>query len=490
MNYLKQYESFFWLIGIFIFYLIMAILTPLSTTDWHAYKVNLSQYLTQENGRYLGHLFEWVAVHNIIIRALIYAITSFLVIYLVAYMVQLHTNRFYFILSFVLMVTVPNTIYSETYGWFTGFFSYIPATVLSLFILFTVVKIIESHDTVSEMQLWVFLLVSLFGQFFLENISIANSLIILIGLVVYFFVKKRLSYFLIVGFMLSCIGNIIMFLNFNYFLIKDGLNTHYSISDSHGMIHKAGVTLFKLVPQYMFINQIIILTVISIVSIVLLKQNKSLKHMRTYIKIPLLSGLIILPVYKIFVYNQFHFELYKASISIAVLNTTICFIYMMSVIYVVFKTIQQRYIKMIAIGSFIAMASSVLPLLFVTPISYRNFYFIYTLWIVILLCLIQQCDVLFKQLEYIIKIFAIIISIIMMIGFTFIHISSVHRIDVIKEQITQHQRHQKITLERLPFERYTHMTTPKSKEQLQDFKHYYNLPKDITFKIVPYGTKQ
>lgn len=55
----------------------MAILTPLSTTDWHAYKVNLSQYLTQENGRYLGHLFEWVAVHNIIIRALIYAITSF-----------------------------------------------------------------------------------------------------------------------------------------------------------------------------------------------------------------------------------------------------------------------------------------------------------------------------------------------------------------------------------------------------------------------------
>lgn len=163
---------------------------------------------------------------------------------------------------------------------------------------------------------------------------------------------------------------------------------------------------------------------------------------------------------------------------------------MMSVIYVVFKTIQQRYIKMIAIGSFIAMASSVLPLLFVTPISYRNFYFIYTLWIVILLCLIQQCDVLFKQLEYIIKIFAIIISIIMMIGFTFIHISSVHRIDVIKEQITQHQQHQKITLERLPFERYTHMTTPKSKVQLQDFKHYYNLPKDITFKIVPYGTKQ
>lgn len=76
---------------------------------------------------------------------------------------------------------------------------------------------IESHDTVSEMQLWVFLLVSLFGQFFLENLSIANSLIILIGMVVYFFVKKRLSYFLIVGFMLSCIGNIIMFFKLQLF---------------------------------------------------------------------------------------------------------------------------------------------------------------------------------------------------------------------------------------------------------------------------------
>ena len=50
----------------------------------------------------------------------------------------------------------------------------------------------------------------------LENLSIANSLIILIGMVVYFFVKKT-QLFLIVGFMLSCIGNIIMFLNFNYF---------------------------------------------------------------------------------------------------------------------------------------------------------------------------------------------------------------------------------------------------------------------------------
>ena len=115
MNYLKQYESFL-VNRNFIFYLIMAILTPLSTTDWHAYKVNLSQYLTQENGRYLGHLFEWVAVHNIIIRALIYAITSFLVIYLVAYMVQLHTNRFYFILSFVLMVTVIQFIAKLTGG--------------------------------------------------------------------------------------------------------------------------------------------------------------------------------------------------------------------------------------------------------------------------------------------------------------------------------------------------------------------------------------
>ena len=116
MNYLKQYESFFLVNRNFIFYLIMAILTPLSTTDWHAYKVNLSQYLTPRKWSLFRHLFEWVAVHNIIIRAFNICDNFVLVIYLVAYMVQLHTNRFYFILSFVLMVTVPNTIYSETYG--------------------------------------------------------------------------------------------------------------------------------------------------------------------------------------------------------------------------------------------------------------------------------------------------------------------------------------------------------------------------------------
>lgn len=54
---------------------------------------------------------------------------------------------------------------------------------------------------------------------------------ILIGSIIYFFQHRKLSYYLIVGFMLSCIGAIIMFLNPIYFEIIEGKAAYYLISD-------------------------------------------------------------------------------------------------------------------------------------------------------------------------------------------------------------------------------------------------------------------
>ncbi len=75
----------------------------------------------------------------------------------------------------------------------------------------------------------------------------------------------------------------------------------------------------------------------------------------------------------------------------------------------------------------------------------------------------------------------------MMIGFSFIDISSVERIEVIKEEIREDE---KIRLERLGFEGYSDMSRGKWKEEVEDLKEYYNLVKEMRFKIMGYGRKQ
>ena len=77
---------------------------------------------------------------------------------------------------------------------------------------------------------------------------------ILIGSILYFYFKRKLSYYLIMGLMLSLIGAIIMFLNPIYFKIKDGQSVYYSFSDSKRLIHKMGVTVLEQLPKYILIN--------------------------------------------------------------------------------------------------------------------------------------------------------------------------------------------------------------------------------------------
>lgn len=143
-------------------------------------------------------------------------------------------------------------------------------------------------------------------------------------------------------------------------------------------------------PNYIFLDQYIILTVISLLVAGLLLKNIIFKTKHIILKIALFSCLFSLPVYKVLIYNQFHFELYTKSFSIAVLNLLICTVYFVSLIYFIVLVINERYLRAIAIGCLVSIVLATLPLLFVAPIGPRNFYFIYVLWMILVLCFAKQ----------------------------------------------------------------------------------------------------
>ena len=144
--------------------------------------------------------------------------------------VNVNRKLLFIIITFTLSIIIPSSIYSETYGWFAGFYNYIPSSIVSLlFYILLYIYFMVRKKRVSI--IFGFLIACLFGQLFIENMTIYNSLMILIGSIIYFFQHRKLSYYLIVGFMLSCIGAIIMFLNPIYFEIIEGKAAYYLISD-------------------------------------------------------------------------------------------------------------------------------------------------------------------------------------------------------------------------------------------------------------------
>lgn len=491
MKQLKQHEQLCWYIGIILFYFIMAILTPLSFVDWHWYLnshiSSLGQDLMRTNGRYLGNFLEILAMQSAIFKYLSYTALSCLMVYFCTIIVNVNKKFIYILICFTFLIMIPSGVYSETYGWLAGFYNYIPSSIISLFILYTIIYILYGDEEASINHLWLFLTACLFGQLFIENITIYNSLIILIGASIYGIQHKKLNYYLIVGFMLSCIGAIIMFLNPIYFKIIDGKTVYHSISDKVGIIHKIGTTLLMDFPKYIFLNQYLILVVISVIITILLVRNTIFVNQHVVIKFAIMYGLYSLPFYKLLIYDQFHFEIYTKSFSIALLNFLICAVFFAVLIYSTVILISEKFLRAIALGCLISIVLSTLPLLVVAPIGNRNFYFIYVLWLIFLLCFVKQFDGNINKVTTIVKAIACAHSLILVIGFSLIYQSSVNRIENVEEQLKNGKRHQSIILERLPFEKYTHLTTPSTKTDLNDFKAYYDLPKDLKFKVVPFG---
>lgn len=243
-------------IFIFLFYLLISILTPLSADDFKWAVVNKAsnyrEMIEYMDGRYLCHLLELTAMKINILRYILYAIISFGLVYLLALMQQQQHFKFYIVVSFILLLMMPRVIYREIYGDFDGFFRYVPSTLISIFILFIVVLTIYKIELLSIKWIALFLICTLLGQFFVENITLYNILILLIGNIVFMIRHRDFNYYLIIGFMLSLIGAMLMFINPIYISIYRGGDSYFRFSDKIGLKHKIGYTLLKEIPEYIY----------------------------------------------------------------------------------------------------------------------------------------------------------------------------------------------------------------------------------------------
>lgn len=325
------------LLAIFIFYLIMSILTPLIHDDlqWgSAYGIEmLKEGFQSLNGRYLGNTLEIIAVRIPLFRYLTYSICAVLMISMIFQYITDMKHRqsersFMYMTIFMFVLLIPTAIYSQTYGWFAGFYNYVPATLCSFFILRCSLKIFEGwHLKPSESI--TLIVVSLIGQWFMENMTLFNVMISFLLVVGVIYKYKRLPSVVLAMSLSTVIGALIMFMNPNYLNIIAGKSNYQKVSDEqHGIIAKVIGTLFSQFPDKIIFQSIVILTVMALLMIMLIKRS----HLTRLNKSTLIIGLLSAPLYTVLVRIPFHFEQSNEAWSVAITNMIVAVIFFLVLI--------------------------------------------------------------------------------------------------------------------------------------------------------------
>lgn len=207
----KRYRDISYLILVILFYYVIAHTTILSLDDfrWGTARGmdRLINNFDNYNGRYLGNYTIILMTRSYLAQVLIPTVVNTGIVVLIYKILQKEVN-----LSIILifLLTIPSEIYSQTYGFMSGFANYNTAIFLILFIIY----LLKKPETVRIDLIWL-ALAGISVQLFLENISAVNIILAVLFLIFSLFEKKYFKK-AIVFLISNLIGTVIMFSNSAY----------------------------------------------------------------------------------------------------------------------------------------------------------------------------------------------------------------------------------------------------------------------------------
>lgn len=477
-----------------IFYILMVLCLPLTHDDWEWYSKYGLQMLEERfanlNGRYLGNITEIMAVRYNFIRWFTYVMISMSLIIVMVRFVGLRVSSIYYVVAFILMLIIPSPIYKQTYGWFAGFYNYVPSTVCALFIIWYVTTLLFSSQRISPVHHVLFYVSCVMGQLFMENITLFHILFLTLAVMTNIILSHKINVKLVVGLVLSAIGTVVMFSNANYRKIFFEGSDYQNIPQEISFVETIYKTVTSVFTQWMFFNQIVIILIISVLAYVLLSKSTVFQSLKTFKQWLLYIGLAILPLYYFCIYRQFELVNYQTLHVVNIVNLLVCLSFMVSLVFTIHYTISIKETKITIYILMLTIALVSLPLVIVSPLGPRNFFTIYGIYGVIVLLLLQQLNVKCHIIRSLVMAMAVSLSVVYVSVFAYIHYYNTERVAQLKHDIIAHPKKHAYIMERLPFENYMQHSTPKSRKYQKYFNLYWQIPKDTRVKHVPFGYKK
>lgn len=494
-NFGKNKFRFYSKISIFLILIIISLNFVVTGDDYFFLDIGCeglikNTFFNTNNGRYLGNfcgiLFSNLSKFQVLkyIRCVIMGTGLFLIILLCSELSNLKIDQS-FIISALIILIAPSSLYREVYSWTPGYMNYLIPVLLIFTILYILQKNLISKKNVKNKDKFFVIILGVCSQLFMEHITIYMVIMSLILLIIS--IKKNLNIKRLVTplFISNLIGAIIMFSAKGYRTINSGDQYRdVGINSIGSLIERVIFNLFEMCKDIGTDNTFLSITILLACIYIIKKQQRNLiRTKRTYINkiIYFFAFLSIIYIFTVCFINILEFpriiRLIKYGLDVVV-NFIFCIILFYTIHIVDFE---DKYKLRFCYLSIILVTG---PLIIVSPIGTRCFFICYAFLAIILMDMISYiCKKKLVDLNYIKYISIGLLSIVLMQKmYIYYSIHSVYeeRVNYIEQQMNE--KKEVITIPSLPFSKYVQNDMSHFIGQY----YYYEKTNDIEFKMIQY----
>lgn len=445
------------------------------------------------NGRYLGNILALIITRSVWAKALILSGCSLWLFYLInrsilparidengsaATSPSPASDVFFMVFAAFLLLSVPRTLFAQSYGWPAAFVNFVPPVILFL-IYYNWTEPIYSHGLpqFSKFQVAMAVILGISVQLFSEHITVFVVLYAA-WLVLFIWIKtKKISLLPLIYFLSSAAGALIMFSNAAYRRAATDTEGYKRISLSIGSMIRQ---FYTEISDHLFLNNWILNVLLAGVLIYLIAR----KNMRSLLSMEMLLVMCGYSVYSVFhkIYPAWVFtgneninNLVEAFLSLLFFaNVLLCIWFCIEV--------NEKYSVCIL---YLCAAFVSAPLVAANPIGPRCFYISYVFQVLVLL---KITGYLAKQLKtdlYFPALVLVFVTIVLSVCYVkmFKNIGQVNRLrlEIIETSVAAGET--EITLPMLPYSEYYWTTIPVDKTWEKRFKKFYHIPLKTKIKF-------
>lgn len=383
-------------------------------------------------------------------------------------------SLFLLLLGIFLLTSLPQSLFQQTYGWFSGFANYVPPAILFL-AWFNWTESIYTEGMVRESR-WKLLALPLgvATQLFCEHVTLF-AVVYALWMVIYTKAKSGKVYLLHLLYLSGTVlGAVLMFSNTAYRADSGKISGYKSISASLTVMVSQ---LRETVIDFLFINNWLLNSVLAITLIWLLIRRGKRSLADTAIAI-IVCGYAFYSVWHSVCPEWVFFSNQAVNDSIELLMTLAFFV---SVLLCIWRNVDPRHRLSICI-LLLCSAAAAAPLMAVSPTGARCYYF----------CYVMQCMALLKLIQYLLQekslslwypalVAAVAVTV---LGAVYIRI---YMANGVTDRYRQEQIEaavesgaEEVVLPIMPYPSWRYMTEPVNDSWLKNFKEFYGIPEDMT----------
>ena len=342
------------------------------------------------NGRWFGNFIAIFISHNHLIKALVISIVSTLLVFIID-----RNEKISLWIFLLLILLMPVNRFTQVIIWGSGFSNYMISTLLFISVYYLMNKYYKKINSKWYEKMGIFI-VAMLNSLVVENITVGTLMILFIYNLIFFIKNKKVNINLVIMFIGSIIGAVMMFIHPSYLNLLFGttLNDRYIPQSSSSLIWTIKNNLFdgifvNLINENIFLNGFILF----VFSYMYLKGK--LKNITGLLSFYLLTVITIIG-------GLFKFNIY--------LMFVIDILYLINYFYLIYKLV--RFNKEIW-EIILLIICVILPLIFIHPLGERLFFLPYVLVIILMFRILSISEIVIKDYVWI-KIFTLILYVLLL----------------------------------------------------------------------------